>query len=229
MKMPGARPGIPFYQREPKLTDDLFIIPTSNLRVEILPSTLRLRASAHIRIVPTMEERIWFRALLDRAHGKAGYETSDEEIIDDGNWHARDQAGRHHRVPEIDIAPHKKGRHADTHRIARRRGDECDAIDKFLRHQSKGEDHRSQYPGARNRHHHLDEGAKAAQPVDHGRVLQITRDRLAETHQKPGAKRHREARIDEEERPHRILQPECRDDARDWDEQNRRRNKRTEE
>src|SRR5258708_33427610 len=70
-----------------------------------------------------MEERIWFRALLDRAHGKAGYETSDEEIIDDGNWHARDQAGRHHRTPEIDIAPHKKGRHADAPRIARRRRD----------------------------------------------------------------------------------------------------------
>src|SRR5437879_5511830 len=69
------------------------------------------------------EEYIWFRALLDRAHGKASYETSDEEIIDDGNWHARDQAGRHHRTPEIDIAPHKKGRHADAHRIARRRRD----------------------------------------------------------------------------------------------------------
>ena len=73
-----------------------------------------------------MEERIWFRALLDRAHGKAGYETSDEEIIDDGNWHARDQAGRHHRAPEINIAPHKKGRHADTHRIARPRSDKRD-------------------------------------------------------------------------------------------------------
>src|SRR6202048_72828 len=32
-----------------------------------------LRASAHLRIVPTIEERIWFHALLDRAHGKAGY------------------------------------------------------------------------------------------------------------------------------------------------------------
>ena len=64
-----------------------------------LPSTLRLRARAHIRMVPTIEERIWFRALLDRAHGKAGHEAGDEEIIDDGNWHARDQACRHHRAP----------------------------------------------------------------------------------------------------------------------------------
>ena len=91
-----------------------------------LPSTLRLRGSAHIRIVPTIEERIWFRALLDRAHGKAGHEAGDEEIIDDGNWHARDQACRHHRAPEVDVAPHKERRYPDTHRIARRRSDKRD-------------------------------------------------------------------------------------------------------
>jgi NAD(P)-dependent dehydrogenase (short-subunit alcohol dehydrogenase family) len=34
------------------------------------------------------------RGLLDRAHGKAGYETSNEEIIDDGNWHAITRHGR---------------------------------------------------------------------------------------------------------------------------------------
>src|ERR1700681_1844325 len=138
-------------------------------------------------------------ALFDGAHGKAGYKASDEEIIDNSDWDACNEAGSHHRAPEIDIAPHKKGRHADAHRIARRRGDKRDAIDKFLRYQSKGEDHRSQHPGDRNRYHHLDERAKAAQPIDHGCVLKVARDRLEEPHQKPGAERHRETRIDEDE------------------------------
>src|SRR5258708_24235451 len=81
-------------------------------------------------------------ALLDGAHGKAGYKASDEEIIDNSDWDACNQAGRHHRAPEIDIAPHKKGRHADAHRIARRGGDKRHAVDKLLRYQSEGKDHR---------------------------------------------------------------------------------------
>src|ERR1700732_638474 len=58
-------------------------------------------------------------ALFHRAAGEACHEPVDEKIIDDGDRHARDQAGAHHRAPEINIAAHEERRNADTHRVAR--------------------------------------------------------------------------------------------------------------
>jgi hypothetical protein len=72
--------------------------------------------SAHIRIAPTIEERGFARYLI-APMVKPATKRSDEEIIDTGNWHARDRACRHHRAPEVDIAPHKESRYADTHRM----------------------------------------------------------------------------------------------------------------
>jgi len=45
-----------------------------------------------------LKELLISGGLLDRAHGKAGYETSNEEIIDDGNWHAITRHGRFEKL-----------------------------------------------------------------------------------------------------------------------------------
>ena len=89
----------------------------------------------------------------------------------------------------------------------------------------EGENDDGQDACERNRHHHLDERAEPRQAVDHGGVLEVARNRLVEAHQEPGAERHREARIDEHERPESVLQAERGDDARERDEQDRRRHK----
>ena len=50
-----------------------------------------------------------------------------------------------------------------------------------------------------------------------------TRQGLEEPHQQPGAERDREGRIDQHQRPHRVLQAEFGDDPRQRQEQQRRR------
>ena len=82
------------------------------------------------------------------------------------------------------------------------------AVNEFLRDQREGEDDRSQHPGNGNRDDHLDECTEPAQAVDHRRILEIAWDRLEEAHEQPGAEWHREAWIDEHQRPQRILQAE---------------------
>ena len=49
--------------------------------------------------------------------------------------------------------------------------------------------------------------------VDHCLLLDVTRERLQETHQEPCAERNRERRIDEHEREPRVLQPKFGDHA----------------
>src|SRR5712692_9896027 len=74
-------------------------------------------------------------SLLDRAHREASREAIHEDIVDHGGREARDQAGRHERAPEIDVASHQERWYADPHRVLRGRRDEGDRVDELLKHQ----------------------------------------------------------------------------------------------
>src|SRR6185312_6061566 len=63
-------------------------------------------------------------ALLDRAYGESGDEAVDEYVVDERHRNADDQAGAHQRAPEVDVAANEERRHADAHRVMRRRGNE---------------------------------------------------------------------------------------------------------
>ena len=103
------------------------------------------------------------------------------------------------------------------------RRDEGQGIDELLGHERECEDHDGQDPGQRDRDDELQKGLEPGQPVHHRGVLQLGRDRLEEPHEQPGRKRDREARIDDDDRPQRVLEIEPRDDARQGDEEKRRR------
>src|SRR5215470_7971371 len=45
--------------------------------------------------------------LLDGAHGETGDEAVEEEIVEDGERHAGDEAGGHERAPVVDVAPYQ--------------------------------------------------------------------------------------------------------------------------
>ena len=65
--------------------------------------------------------------------------------------------------------------------------------------------------------------------VDERGVLELARDRLEEPHQQPGRERDRERRVDEDQRPEPVLQPELGDHARERQEEQRRRHEVDEE
>src|SRR5207249_2317428 len=60
------------------------------------------------------------KLLLHGADGEARNKTIDEQIVDDCDRQAGDQAGSHHRAPEIHVAADQKSRHPDAHGIAPR-------------------------------------------------------------------------------------------------------------
>src|SRR5262245_65184777 len=59
-----------------------------------------------------------FSFLFHRADGEARDEPVDEKIVDDRNRQTRDQTRSHHGTPEIDVAAHQEGRHADAYGVA---------------------------------------------------------------------------------------------------------------
>jgi len=53
---------------------------------------------------------------LNSAHGKAGYQPVEEEIIDDAGGDSYDDGRRQQRLPEENVAPDKLGRHTHADR-----------------------------------------------------------------------------------------------------------------
>src|SRR5437660_1659787 len=72
---------------------------------------------------------------------------------------------------------------------------------------------RRQDRGQRDRHDDLHDRARPAAAVDHRRLLDVLGDRLEEPHEEPHAEGDRERRVDDDQRPQRVLQAQARDDA----------------
>src|SRR6202047_3938503 len=164
------------------------------------------------------------RRLLHRAHRKPGDEAVEEYVVEQRDRHARDQARRHQRSPEVHVAPHQKNGNAHPHHLLRFRRNERQRVNKFLRHQRKRENHYCEDSGSGNRNHQLHERAEARQPIDHRGVFQFLRYRFKESHQQPDREGNGKARINEHHGPDRVLQSKNRHDARQGNEQQRRWN-----
>src|SRR5712664_3934713 len=67
--------------------------------------------------------------LFDGPNSKSRDKPIEEEIVDDGDGDAGDQAGGHQRAPVIHVAAHQRHRHADAHGHALDGGDEGQAVD----------------------------------------------------------------------------------------------------
>jgi hypothetical protein len=77
------------------------------------------------------------------------------------------------RAPEVNVAAHQERRHANAHRVARRRGDERKPIYEFLHYQGKRKDHHREDSGRRYRHDDFDERTETRQAVNHRRILNV--------------------------------------------------------
>ena len=171
----------------------------------------------------------WFSArgrklrLLDSASGYPADEPIEKKIVRDRHRDAGDQGAGHDLAPVEDVTADEIGRHAKRDRLLIGRGYESQRVDELLQGQREGEDHHRQDPRQRQRDRHLDEGAEQAAAVDDRCLFDLDRQRLEESHQQPGAERDGEGRINDDQRPHRVLQARARDHPRQWQEQERRR------
>src|SRR5216683_474418 len=127
--------------------------------------------------------------------------------------HAGDEAAGHQRPPEVDVAADQKGRHAHAHRVLRSRGDEGEGVDELLGDEREAEDDHGEDAGHRDGNHDPDEGAEPAKTIDHGGLFDVGRDGLEEAHEEPGAEGHGEGRVDQDQGPERVLEPDGGDQA----------------
>src|SRR5438132_5766290 len=134
------------------------------------------------------------RVLLYRAHGESRDKPVEEEVVDNGDGDAGDEAGGHQRAPVVDVAAHQGDGHADADRHALHGGDEGEAVDELLDHQREREDHDREQAGHGQRQDDAPDGPRAAAPVHHGRLLDLLGQALEEPHQQPRAEGHREGR-----------------------------------
>src|ERR1051325_6908328 len=120
--------------------------------------------------------------LLHRSHREPCDESIHDQVVEDRDGDAGDEAAGHERAPEVDVAVDEEGRHADADGEVARGGDEGDGVDELLEHEGEAEDRDGEYAGGRNRHDDLEEGGEAAIAVDHRGLLDVLRDRFEKSH-----------------------------------------------
>src|ERR671914_105228 len=185
------------------------------------PSAAARRKSSRVRL--------WFCAILppfglpEGASGEALDEPVEERVVEQGERNARDQRRREEPLPEEDVAADQLRRDADRHRLQLGGGDEGERVDELAEGEGEREDHDREHPRQRDREDDPPQRLEPRAPVHERGVLELERNRLVEPHQQPGRERHSEARVDEDQRPQRVLQAELGDDARERDEEQRRR------
>src|SRR5262249_8440601 len=72
---------------------------------------------------------------LHGSHREAGDEAVEEEVVEDGDRHAGDEAGRHQRAPVVDVAADQRDGHPDTDGHLLDGRDERQAVDELLEHE----------------------------------------------------------------------------------------------
>src|SRR5688500_5823018 len=168
-------------------------------------------------------------SLAERARCKALDETVEECGVEECERDGRNQRRRHQRLPEEDVSPDQVVRDARGHRSLLGARDERERVDEFVHAQREGEDDRRQDPRERDRKDDQEERLQARRSVDQRRVLELLRDGLEEAHQEPRREGHREGRVDEDQRPERVLEVELRDQPRKREEEQCRRDQVDEE
>src|SRR5437762_13995755 len=177
------------------------------IRVRMTPPRVRKwlpRASNRARQSPHAQSRL----SLHRSHGETLDEAVHERVVDDGERDAREQRGRHQCPPVIHVPAHQRDRDAQTHRHLVHRADESQRVHEFLQHQREGEHDHRQDPRNDQPRRHFQDHPQPTEAVDHGLLLDVPRDRAEEPHDEPGAKWNGHRRIDEDQRPQRVLEME---------------------
>src|SRR5437899_3275331 len=123
----------------------------------------------------------------------------------------------------VHVAAHQRDRDSQTHRHLVYRADEGQGIHEFLQHQREGEHDHRQDPRNDEARRHFQDHAEAAVPVDHRLLLDLPGDGAQKSHDEPGAKWNGHRRVDQDQRPQRVLEAEQRDQSRERHEQERRR------
>src|ERR1041384_2046166 len=121
----------------------------------------RPRRATNTRIIITIS------ILLPRSDRKPRNKSIDDQVVEDRDGDAGDEAAGHERAPEVDVAVDEEGRHADADGEVARGGDEGDGVDELLEHEGEAEDRDGEDAGGRDRHDDLEEGGEAAIAVDH--------------------------------------------------------------
>jgi hypothetical protein len=122
----------------------------------------------------------------------------DEDVERDDRDGGDDGRG-HQLAPVEDVAvdeeiePHR-------HRDGRLVLDEDERVEELVPGEREGEDRRGHQARGGQRQQHAQERGDAAGAVDQGRLLQLLGQRLEEADEQPGAERHREGRVREEQR-----------------------------
>ncbi len=83
--------------------------------------------------------------LLDRAHCESCDEAIEEQVIEQRDRKARNQARSHERTPEVDVTTHQEYRNPHAHHLLRLWRNKRERVNEFLRHQRERENHDGQY------------------------------------------------------------------------------------
>ncbi len=139
--------------------------------------------------------------LLDSACGEAGDEAIHEEVIENGDGNAGDEAASHEGSPKVYITVDQESGHAHAHCKVSHGGNERHSIDELLHREGEAEDRDSEYPGERDGDDYTDKGPEAAVAIDHGGLFYILWDGFEEAHHQPGGEGNSERGVDQHQRP----------------------------
>src|SRR6266849_890721 len=202
-----------------------------NIETANAPAVPRLSRSRRVSVEPWTAGSSWPSmptsfcrdSLPERAACKALDEAVEERVVEERERDARNQRGGHDRLPVEDVAHDQVVWNARRDGPVRRAGDERERIDELVHTERERKDDDGQDPRERNREDDAPKRTQARAAVDEGRVLELLRDRLEEPHQQPRRERDRERRVDEDQRPERVLHVELGDDPGERKEEQRRR------
>ena len=156
--------------------------------------------------------------------GEAGDEPVEEQVVEQRQRDGRDQHRGRDRSPLDEIAADQIGRHTGRDRAVLRARDERDGVDELVdaereREDDDGEDARQRRSGRTIRR----SAAKREQPSIIAASSSSRGIVLKNPIMQPRRERNREGRVDDDQRPERILEPELGDHARERQEEQRRR------
>src|SRR5438105_14579095 len=146
--------------------------------------------------------------LVDCWSRDARDELVEEQVVDDGHRHADQQRAGHQRAPEMVVTADQLGGQAEGDGLLVADRHESQRVEEVLHRQREGEDDGGDDAGPAHRQHHAEQRAELAAAVHHGRLLDLEGHRLEEAHQQPRAEGDREGRVDDHQRPPRVLQVE---------------------
>src|SRR6202021_488124 len=134
-----------------KFRDSASARPSSTDRKSSTPCNVFKAALERPRLRPKLEfERRGRGAkcgepLLNRAHRESGDEAIEEQIIEQRDRKARDQARCQDRAREGDVTAHQEYWNPHAHHLLRLRRNKRERVNEFLRHQRERENHNGQY------------------------------------------------------------------------------------